>query len=261
MVSVTGEILMQLSNLPIASIDHDSPIPLYHQIEEDLRRLINNGKIPSEATLPPEMELCRAYGVGRHTMRMALSRLVAAGLISRRAGRGTFVKPQPDRMKFFLDRSFTQQMTDMGRQARTKILDIFPSVITESSPEVFADKVGAGCLQLNRLRFGDEEPIGIQYSTILTERCPGLELQDFDRFGLYDILAREYKLAITQIQHTITAAVADESQAELLHIEAGDPLLVVNTTTFLADHQLFEYTTSFYRADKYEYSTTHSYTS
>jgi GntR family transcriptional regulator len=147
-------------------------------------------------------------------------------------------------MKFFLDRSFTQQMADMGRQAHTKILDIFPTVISEASPEIFAAKIGANCLQLDRLRFGDDEPIGIQFSTILTERCPGLEKQDFKHFGLYDILAREYKLTITRIQHTITAMVADAFQAEALQISVGEPLLVVTTTTFLDQNHRFEYTTS-----------------
>lgn len=250
---------IQLPEFPIAIIDPDSPIPLYHQIEMDLRQLIQSGQVPSDATLPPEMALCEAYGVGRHTIRMALSRLVTDGVISRRAGRGTFVNPQPDRTKFFLDRSFTQQMADMGRQARTKVLEMHSDVITETSPDIFADKIGDTCLELIRLRFGDEEPIGLQSSIILTDRCPDLAQQDFHQFGLYDILARAYNLTITEIQHTITAAIADDFQAESLQIAVGGPLLVVNTTTFLANQQLFEFTVSHYRADKYEYSTTHTY--
>jgi GntR family transcriptional regulator len=247
----------QLVTLPLAELDPSSPVPLYYQIEEDLRRLIKDGRLPPQSTLPPEMALSDAYNVGRHTMRMALSRLAADGLITRRAGRGTIVKPQPDRTKFYLDRSFTQQMAEMGRMARTQILQVTKSTINASSPAVFADKLGADCLQLNRLRFGDDEPIGIQYSTLLLERCPGLERQDFEQFGLYDILSREYNLAISQIQHTISATAADDFQAQSLQIEAGDPLLVVNTTTYLGNGSLFEYTTSVYRADRYEYSTTH----
>ncbi|MEM7031711.1 MAG: GntR family transcriptional regulator [Chloroflexota bacterium] len=258
---MTSQTMIQLPDLPIATLDPDSPVPLYHQIEMDLRKLIQNGNIPSEATLPPEMTLSEAYGVGRHTIRMALSRLVSDGVISRRAGRGTFVKPQPDRTKFFLDRSFTQQMADMGRLARTKVLAIQPGVITEASPHIFADKRGTSSLELIRLRFGDEEPIGIQSSTILTDRCPNLAQQDFQQFGLYDILARTYNLTITEIQHTITAAVADEFQAKSLQIAVGEPLLVVNTTTFVANQQRFEYTISHYRADQYEYSIKHTYQS
>lgn len=83
-------------------------------------------------------------------------------------------------------------------------------------PRFSADKVGFECLILNRLRFGDDEPIDIQHSILLTECCPGLEKQDFVRFGLYDILAHVYRLTISHIQHTICATVADESQVELL---------------------------------------------
>lgn len=252
---------IQLSTLPLASLDPNSPVPLYYQIEEDLRQLIKDGHLPPQATLPPEMALSDAYKVGRHTIRTALSRLVNDGLITRQAGRGTIVKPQPDRSEFYLDRSFTQQMAEMGRKAQTTVIEVTRGTITSASPEVFADNLGADCLQLNRLRFGDDEPIGMQYSTILLARCPGLEKHDFAQFGLYDILAREYNLAITQIRHTISAAVADEFEAESLQIKKGDPLLVVNTTTFLGDNSLFEYTTSYYRADLYEYSTTHKFES
>ncbi len=256
---MTSDHHIELSDIPVSPLNPDSPIPLYHQIEEDLRRLINKGAIPSDALLPPEVVLSQAYNVGRHTMRMALARLAADGLITRRAGRGTIVKRQPDRTKFLLDRSFTQQMADMGRTAHARVLEVHSATIDDTSPDVFVVQQGMGCLVLNRLRFGDDEPIGIQYSTILTEHCPGLEKHDFNRSGLYDIVAREYQLTIKEIQHTITATIADTEQAELLQITVGDPLVVVKTTTFLDNDQLFEHTTSFYRADKYEYSTRHTY--
>ena len=250
-----------LPDLPITPVDPDSPVPLYYQIEEDLRRLIRTGKISAQNAMPPELELCRAYGVGRHTMRMALARLVADKLIARRAGRGTFIKPQPDRMKFYLDRSFTRQMAELGRQAHSRVFALSLETVNEGSPEVFRFKVGTSCLHLLRLRLGDEEPIGLQASLILTELCPGLEGYDFTRQSLYDILARDYQLVVTEIQHTVSVVMAHEGQAQLLQISPGDPLLVVNTTTFLRNRQVIEYTTSYYRADKYEYSTTHTYDS
>ena len=255
-----SEIHIQLADLAVATLDPDSHVPLYHQIEDDLRQLITSGHLPVNAVLPPEMALSQAYCVGRHTIRMALSRLAADGLISRRAGHGTTVNPQPNRTKFYLDRSFTQQMADMGRQARAIVLEICLCHISEASPEIFANKVGLECLKLDRLRFGDDEPIGIQHSILLTERCPGLGRQDFARFGLYDILAHVYKLTISHIQHTICATIANEAQADLLEIEIGSPLLEVDTEAFLDKQYCFESTTSFYRADRYEYSTTHSAT-
>ena len=59
---------------------------------------------------------------------------MAAHLIDRKAGRGTIVKARPDRMQFYLDRSFTRQMADMGRQARSRVLSACTGVIDPTSP-------------------------------------------------------------------------------------------------------------------------------
>jgi GntR family transcriptional regulator len=255
-----NDLIVALSRANITPVDPDSPVPLYYQIENDLRRLISSGQIPSGATLPPELELCQLYGVGRHTMRMALSRLSTDNLITRRAGRGTVVRPQTDRIQFYLDRSFTRQMAELGRRAHSRVLEITAGVIGADDPDVFHQKIGAPCLRLVRLRLGDDEPIGLQATTILTELCPDLGKKDFDQGSLYDILASEYQLVITELRHTICASTTNEFQAELLQVSDCEPLLVVNSTAFLGNRQVIEHTVSHYRADRYEYSTTHTYT-
>jgi GntR family transcriptional regulator len=194
-------------------------------------------------------------------MRRALARLVTDDLISRRAGRGTRVKTQADRMEFYLDRSFTRQMADMGRTAHSRVLKLAKGVVDKSYPGAFHDDLGRDCLHLVRLRFGDDEPIALQSSIVLTDRCPGLDKYDFNRDSLYDVLAREYQLIITEIQHTISAVVADEFQAELLQVEHAAPLLLVKTTALLDDEQVIESSISYYRADRYEYRTTDVYSS
>jgi GntR family phosphonate transport system transcriptional regulator len=45
--------------------------------------------------LPPEQDIQRACGVGRHSVRRALAALAAEGLLSVEQGRGTFVRAQP----------------------------------------------------------------------------------------------------------------------------------------------------------------------
>ncbi len=248
------------SQLPIFPADPGSPIPLYHQVETSLRGMVQSGLIAPGDTLPPELELSRAYGVSRHTMRMALSRLVDENLIARKAGRGTIVSQPADRMKFYLDRSFTHQMADMGRTSRSRVLEASTGVITAESPAALRTRLGAPYFHLVRLRLGGEEPIGLQSALVVTELCPGLETYDFNRESLYDVLAREYKLVIAEIGHTASAVAADAEQARLLGVTPGAPLLVVTTTTYLNDGQIIEYTTSYYRADRYEYSTTTLFT-
>jgi GntR family transcriptional regulator len=250
---------VKLSDLPITSVDTGSPVPFYHQIETDLRQLIRMGALVPEDILPPELELSKGYGVGRHTMRTALSRLVADNLIIRKAGLGTYVAPRHDRKQFYLDRSFTRQIAEMGLEPRSEVLEMVMSKIDGQAPRSLQAKVGKDCLLLVRLRLGNDEPIGLQYTTIITELCQGLEQYDFNQRSLYEVLYSEYELMITEITHTVNAVAADEVSALQLDVNAGDPLLLVKTNCYLKDHQIIEYTVSYYRTDKYEYSTTHTF--
>lgn len=250
---------LSVENLPITLPSEDSAEPLYRQIEGDLRRLISDGVLPPGSLVPTELELSRAYGVGRQTIRYALSLLAADRLITRQAGRGTFVAEPPDRMKFYLDRSFTRQMADLGMTAHSKVLEMALGVVDNDTPEPLRRRIGVPILNLVRLRFGGRAPVGIQTTLIVTDRCPDIENVDFSTHSLYDVLATRYRLPIAEISHTISATVAGELQASLLQVARGAPLLVVNTTAYLESGDAIEMTTSYYRADKYEYSITHRY--
>jgi GntR family transcriptional regulator len=247
---------LKLSDLPLTAIDTNSPIPLYFQVEADMRRLLDSSYVLPGDLLPTEHDLAQAYGVGRHTIRTALARLVGDNLIVRKAGHGTVVRGRDDRRQFSLARSFTRQMVEMGVQPHSRVLLKSETTILRNFPKPLAGRIGAVCLRLNRLRYGGDEPIGLQESYILMERCPNLWDHDFATQSLYEILAHEYHLTISEITHTITATTADRKQADLLAVDVGAPLLVVNTTAFLDDHELIEFSISHYRADKYEYTTT-----
>ncbi len=70
------------------------PIPrtsLKDVIIERLGRLITDQRLGPGSRLPPEQEFARALGVGRSSVREAVSALVSHGLLVRRAGDGTYL--------------------------------------------------------------------------------------------------------------------------------------------------------------------------
>lgn len=240
--------------LPLTPADPESPVPLYHQVSEDLERLIRDGTLQVDALLPSEQDLCRSYGVSRHTLRAAMSRLASDDLIIRQAGRGTFVRATSNRTQFLLDRSFTRQMREMGCVPRAKLL-----YKTKEAPLDDRERVGGACIHFVRLRLGDDEPIGIQHTSVSETLCPGLDRYDLNDASLYALLSEKYMLRIAEIRHTVGATAADRKQAELLEIAEGDPLLLVRTAALDDQGNVTEVTTSFYRADRYEYSTSHTF--
>ena len=242
--------------LPYSHIDPHSPEPLYHQIYLDLRKMVEHGILLPGDMLPSEMEIGRAYKVGRQTVRQALARLVEEDQVERFAGRGTYVRRQLDHVQFFLDRSFSQQMREMDRAPRSRVLNIQSGVFEPGLIAALEPYQGAACLKLERLRFGDDEPICHQITTVFIDHCPGIEQYDFASNSLYEILATRYHLTISRIDHMVRAVSANGFRADLLVVPDGTPLLFVSTTTYIDNGEVIEHSDSFYRADRYEYRTT-----
>lgn len=63
----------------------------YSAVADQLRLAILTGRHPVGALLPSETELCREFGVSRHTVRAATRLLQVDGLVSPEQGRGTRV--------------------------------------------------------------------------------------------------------------------------------------------------------------------------
>ena len=75
------------------AIAYHPSIPLRHQIQQVLRSSIEGGDIAPDERLPTELALVQRFGVSRATIRAALAALERDGLIRRRQGSGTFVRP------------------------------------------------------------------------------------------------------------------------------------------------------------------------
>lgn len=240
-------------------VNHQSPVPLYHQIYLHLRHLIVTNKLTPSEMLPTEMELTEFFSVGRHTIREALSKLVDDGFIERYSGRGTFVRAFENRERFYLDRSFSHQITALGMVAHSKVLEKFTGIIDNNSPVSLQKKMGVPFLQLTRIRYGNDIPLGVQTAILLIDRCPDIQQYDFSKESLYNILSSIYHLKIAEIHNEISASIATEKQSSLLDIEIGEPILIEKTVTYLADGEPIEATNCFYRSDKYNYNIRYKY--
>jgi len=71
------------------SLDHGSPVPLYHQLAEAIRYRIATGELKPGDVLPPLRRAAEAWGVNLHTVRRAYSELTGAGVARTSAPLGT----------------------------------------------------------------------------------------------------------------------------------------------------------------------------
>lgn len=69
-------------------------LKLYEQIASDIEQKIRSGSLVPGDPLMGEVEMAKSYNVSRSTVRHAMAQLREKGLITREAGRGTFVQPR-----------------------------------------------------------------------------------------------------------------------------------------------------------------------
>ncbi len=243
----------ETDHLRIQPVDETSPIPLYQQVRIDLLNMLQSKRLKPGDMLPSEKDLALAYHVSRQTVRQAIGELAAESLLERTPGRGTTVLAGRNRLKFFLDKSFAQQMVEMGLTPHSEVLRKTPIEIDGASPPSLLSEKGSPALELVRLRFGDDVPIGVQYTTIVTTLCPDLASFDFETESLYNLFLTHYKLPIARIDQSISAVLADAWHKNLLKVPEQSPLLLVITTAYLENSNPIETSTSYYRADKYEF--------
>lgn len=190
----------------------------YQSIADDLRRRLESGDLGASRLLPSEAELSEEYAASRVTVRRALEVLRDEGLVDSRQGFGWFVATDPLRQSLGRLGTIERQLSDEGVVSTRRVLDFrFVAAPPRARQVLGCDTV----LRVRRLNLADGEPFAL-----VTVWCPdeyGAELSraDVERSPFYELLA----VPLGGATQTIGAAVASASEAELLHVKVGSPLL------------------------------------
>ncbi|MEJ2885151.1 GntR family transcriptional regulator [Actinomycetospora aeridis] len=81
--------------MPDLSLDATSDTPVYRQIVEQIRSLVEGGGLPAGERLPTVRRLADSLGVNRNTVSRAYATLRELGVLETRAGGGTAVATRP----------------------------------------------------------------------------------------------------------------------------------------------------------------------
>ncbi len=198
-----------------------------------------------------EPELCDFYGVSRTVVRQALREIELEGLVVRKKGKGTFVaEPKINESLAQKLTGFYHDMLDRGLTPLTQVL--YQRIVPASTLvcEYLNLPLDTPVVELKRLRSVTGEPIVLVTSFLPYSLCPSVATTNFTNQSLYDFLENQCGLMISHGRRYIEAALANESEAELLQIEPGDPLLCLNSVSFLEDGTPIEYYQALHRGDR-----------
>jgi GntR family transcriptional regulator len=100
------------------NVDHRSGVPIYIQIVDQIRALVNAGKLAPGDQLPTVRLLAEDLRINFNTVARAYRMLDEAGIISTQQGRGTYIlEPSPDKDGALrLEEARQQTLEDLTRQ-------------------------------------------------------------------------------------------------------------------------------------------------
>jgi GntR family transcriptional regulator len=242
--------------IPNQPIDRNSFIPFYIQVIDALTEYIDNNNLPPGHQLPGEADLCEAFDVSRTVIRQALQELEYKGLIYKEKGRGTFVaKPKFHESLFQELTGFYQDMVAKGHRPVSEVLKQEKVLATKKVAAFLDLSPESPVVQIDRLRFINQEPIVYVTTYLPYDLCPELLDADFTNQSLYAYLEKEHGLVIASGKRFLEAVVANQLEAELLQVPIGAPLLQLNSVTYLSNGTPIEYFHAVHRGDRSRFET------
>lgn len=231
------------------------PIPLYYQLEQDLRDRIRAAEFPGGAPLPTEQRLCESYGVSRITVRRALDSLLTSGLIARRQGVGTFVNEPGETVKSLKLIGSLDDITSYSAELAYKVV----AKETAAAPPLVAEAldlpVGTLVTRLEAVFSLRGEPFA--HAEFFCPPEVGELIDDADIDGqasLVAVVERKLGRPIERADQTVEAALADRRVAGHLAVRPRAPVLKVNRTYYTDTDRPVVAAVVRYHPERYRYT-------
>lgn len=230
--------------------------PLYKQIEKQILDCLAQGEWKPGERLPNESQLAKRFGVAIFTVRAGISELVAANILIRRQGKGTFVARHDRQRQRY-------QFTHIFRNDGVKIS---PERQLVSFSRISADRSIAEMLHLPQnekpsvfrveciLKL-ESRPIATMDITVPARLFAGLTARAIRESAenLYAVYQEVCGVNVIRIEERVYAVKAGARVANTLGIHAGDPALRVDRIAYTYNDVPVEFRSRVHQAFDYHY--------
>ena len=145
--------------LPV-QIDRNSPVPLYHQVAEQLAEAIDTGVLKPGDAFENELSMAERLNLSRPTVRRAIIELVSRGLLVRRRGIGTTVANEVVHRRYGLP-SLYDDLKREGQNPHTEVLQFSINYHDDRIAELLGQPAGTPLVYVERLRTVDLGPVAV----------------------------------------------------------------------------------------------------
>lgn len=232
---------------------HDSDVPLFVQVRDQLRAAILDGRIAPGQRLPSESAMVAKFGVSRITIRQALAELQTADLVSTVNGKGSYVTRPRQAVAQGPMVGILETMRNLGYRAHGKVLShrIVPAseVIAKALQVDLKTPVGA----ITLLRYRDDVPFVVGTTYADPELSDQLAAQDLAETDVATALEVNLGMRINDVQVTITSMAAPATIARRLKCPSGAPIMHIKTISRDYDKRPVVFSLTDCRGDMMDY--------
>lgn len=224
----------------------------YIQLYNKVLKMIENRELKAGDKLPSEKKLMDSYNLSRDTVRKTLNMLVQDGYIEKARGKVAVVIDK-NKLSFPISeiRSFKELHIDVDNRTYVENLEICKN--EDEIMEKLNLKKEEEYFKVIRIREIEGEKIIIDKDYIPRKFVPNISLKTAQD-SLYRYFEEDLNLKISYCTKEITVQQTTKEDKELLDMKSFDTIVVVKSLTYLEGGELFQYTESRHRPDKFKFT-------
>ena len=223
----------------------------YKKVYTDIKEKIEQNIWKAQDELPTENELMEIYFYSKDTIRKALSLLELDGYIQKRQGRNSVVLDHHHIKKQYL--SELKTAGELNRLAlheiETQLTDLYIVQGQADLMTIFEVDETVDFYRVGRVRTIDGERLEYEVSYFDRRIVPFLN-REIAEGSIYRYLEEELGLKISHSRREISFRFATEEEKRLMDLGVYEMVVVVQSTAYLANGQLFQSDSISYRPDK-----------
>jgi GntR family transcriptional regulator len=232
-------------------LDTGSPLPLYHQLAEQLFDQIRQGAYPPGSKIPSEHELAERHGIGRPTVRQATDALIQRGVLVRKRGSGTYVRSVPAQVDLFSLAGTLVSFERVGLALTSRLLGP-PRIRVVDEPGHPHD--GRKTCRVVRLSRVDDAPVLLEEIDFAAEQFPGMARLALHDRSLSALVQERYRMRPQRADQSFRVTRLDPARARALGLAPRAAILEVERTLHFARADAAVFARMFCRTDRLVFS-------
>lgn len=227
----------------------------WKDVRDEIASRIAQGELPSGQRLPIEPDLCREFGVGRHSVRRAIRELALEGKVKVVQGNGTFIRNAPTlnyqigRRTRFRENLRAQGLTPSGEHLSH---DVRPA--PDHVAAALGTLPGTPVWRLVRRGLADGVPISLTIGWHCAGAFPDLGPRRAEGVSVSDIYRAQGIADYLRQRTTIFARRAAPEEAALLDQHPESPVLVVTKTDVARDGRAIGFSEAVWASDRVRFT-------